>query len=138
MGTGECLRAFAFERVFRNAEVIRVDLLSGQIKFYRFWAKYFEEVLRVLTVRQPSALTLEPALLPAINVVYMLLTRGYPGDNSDVWTSDATDVTEYPALLAGCFQQPFHVRLSFSARSSPPWTRGSVGSGKCLCAFAFK
>ena len=36
-----------------------------------------------------------------------------------MWTFDATDVTEYPALLAGCFQQPFHVRLSFLCNKFP-------------------
>ena len=66
----------------------------------------------------------------------MLLTpavdTGCPADNSDVWTSDATDVTEYPALLAGCFQLPFHVRLSFFAISSLPWTRRSGGHWSVL------
>ena len=142
MGTGHCLCAFEVDIVFRNAEVIRVDLLAAHIKFCRFWPKYLNGVLRGLTVRQPLALTSEPALLPAINDVYMVLTPAVdtrcPADNSDVWTSDATDVTEYPALLARCFQQPFHVRLSFSAISSLPWTRRSVGTGQCLCAFAFK
>ena len=66
----------------------------------------------------------------------MLLTPAVdtrcPADNSDVWTSDATDVTEYPALLAGCFQLPFHVRLSFFAISSLPWTRRSGGHWSVL------
>ena len=68
-----------------------MDLLAAHIKFCRFWPKYFNGVLRGLTVRQPLAS--EPALLPAINDVYMLLTLAVdarcPADNSDVWTSDA-------------------------------------------------
>ena len=52
MGTGQCVCAFEFEKVFRNAEAIRVDLLTAHIKFCRFWAKYLDGVLRGLTVRQ--------------------------------------------------------------------------------------
>ena len=53
VGTGQCVCAFEFERVFRNAEVILVDLLTAHIKFCRFWPKYLNGVLRGLTVRQP-------------------------------------------------------------------------------------
>ena len=41
------------EIVFRNAEVICVDLLAAHIKFCHFWPKYLNGVLRGLTVRQP-------------------------------------------------------------------------------------
>ena len=47
MGTGQCLCAFEVEIVFRNAEVIRVDLLAAHIKFCRFWPKYLKSTSRV-------------------------------------------------------------------------------------------
>ena len=53
VGTGQCLCALEVEKIFRNAEIVCVDLLAVHIKFCHFLPKYLNGVLRGLTVRQP-------------------------------------------------------------------------------------